>query len=127
MIRAALYARVSTEMQEKEQTIQSQLGAITQYAEAHQFHTTPALTYLDEGYSVAAVSIDPRSMRSAITLAKDALMPSCCFVPIDWPTFSQNPAVFSEFPEEPQKSTNAQYPDTKEGTRRQKAQGIAGK
>lgn len=51
MIRAALYARVSTEMQEKEQTIQSQLGAITQYAEAHQFHSTPALTYLDEGYS----------------------------------------------------------------------------
>src|SRR3989304_5075903 len=51
MIRAALYARVSTEMQEKEQTIQSQLSAITQYAEAHQFHSTPALTYLDEGYS----------------------------------------------------------------------------
>jgi site-specific DNA recombinase len=51
MIRAALYARVSTEMQEKEQTIQSQLSAITQYAGAHQFHTSPALTYLDEGHS----------------------------------------------------------------------------
>ena len=51
MIRAALYARVSTEMQEKEQTIHSQLSAITQYAEAHQFLSTPALTYLDEGYS----------------------------------------------------------------------------
>ena len=51
MIRAALYARVSTEMQEKEQTIQSQLSAITAYAEAHQLQSTPALTYLDEGYS----------------------------------------------------------------------------
>ncbi|MDQ3697089.1 MAG: recombinase family protein [Gemmatimonadota bacterium] len=51
MIRAALYARVSTEMQEKEQTIQSQLSAIARYAEANRFHTTPALTYLDEGYS----------------------------------------------------------------------------
>lgn len=51
MIRAALYARVSTEMQEKEQTIQSQLAVIGQYAEAHDFHTTPALTYLDEGFS----------------------------------------------------------------------------
>ena len=51
MIRAALYARVSTEMQEKEQTIQSQLAAIAQYAEAHEFHTTPALTYLDEGFT----------------------------------------------------------------------------
>lgn len=51
MIRAALYARVSTEMQEKEQSIQSQLSAITQYAGLHQFHTTPALTYLDDGHS----------------------------------------------------------------------------
>lgn len=51
MIRAALYARVSTEMQEKEQSIQSQLSAITQYAGLQQFHTTPALTYLDDGHS----------------------------------------------------------------------------
>ena len=51
MIRAALYARVSTEMQEKEQTIQSQLAVIARYAEERAFHTTPAHTYLDEGYS----------------------------------------------------------------------------
>lgn len=38
-------------MQEKEQTIQSQLASIAQYAEAHRFHTTTALTYLDEGFS----------------------------------------------------------------------------
>ena len=51
MRRAALYARVSTEMQEKEQTIQSQLEAITRYAESHRFFTNSALTYTDEGFS----------------------------------------------------------------------------
>ncbi|MDP2955493.1 MAG: recombinase family protein [Longimicrobiales bacterium] len=51
LIQAALYARVSTEMQEKERTIQSQLAAIAQYAEQHGFRTTPALTYTDEGFS----------------------------------------------------------------------------
>lgn len=51
MIRAALYARVSTEMQEKEQTIQSQLAAISRYAEEQGVLTTPALTYRDDGYS----------------------------------------------------------------------------
>ena len=51
MTRAALYTRVSTEMQEKERTIRSQLAAVTRYAEDQGFHTTPALTYTDEGYS----------------------------------------------------------------------------
>lgn len=51
MVRAALYARVSTELQEKEQTIQSQLAVIARYADEQGFHTTPALTYTDEGYS----------------------------------------------------------------------------
>ena len=51
MLRAALYARVSTEMQEKEQTIGSQLAAVMRYAEEQGFHTTTALTYTDEGYS----------------------------------------------------------------------------
>ena len=51
MQRAALYARVSTEMQEKEQTIESQLAAVVRDAEQQGFHTTAALTYTDEGYS----------------------------------------------------------------------------
>src|SRR3989442_9458861 len=51
MQRAALYARVSTELQEKEQTIQSQLAVITGYAERHGFRHLPALTYTDDGYS----------------------------------------------------------------------------
>jgi site-specific DNA recombinase len=51
MLRAALYARVSTEMQEKEQTIASQLAAVTRYAEQQRFRITPSLTYTDEGHS----------------------------------------------------------------------------
>ena len=51
MRRAALYARVSTDRQEKEQTIQSQLAAIALYADQQGFRYTPALTYTDEGYS----------------------------------------------------------------------------
>ena len=51
MRRAALYARVSTALQEKEQTIHSQLAAITRYAEEHGLGHVPALTYTDDGYS----------------------------------------------------------------------------
>jgi len=51
MRRAALYARVSTDLQEKEQTIQSQLAAITRYADQNGLHHSPALTYSDDGYS----------------------------------------------------------------------------
>ncbi|MBW2375660.1 MAG: recombinase family protein [Deltaproteobacteria bacterium] len=51
MRRAALYARVSTEQQEREQTIQSQIAAITRYADQQGFRHTPALTYTDDGYS----------------------------------------------------------------------------
>ena len=50
-MRAGIYARVSTEMQEKEQTIQSQLAAITRYVEQHGLRHSPALTYTDDGYS----------------------------------------------------------------------------
>jgi len=51
MQRAALYARVSTGLQEKEQTIQSQLAAITRYADEQGLRHVPALTYTDDGYS----------------------------------------------------------------------------
>ena len=51
MRRAALYARVSTGHQEKEQTIQSQLAAIARYADEHGLSHTPALTYTDDGFS----------------------------------------------------------------------------
>jgi site-specific DNA recombinase len=51
MRRAALYARVSTELQEQERTIESQLAAITRHADRHGLRHTPALTYTDDGYS----------------------------------------------------------------------------
>jgi site-specific DNA recombinase len=51
MRRAALYVRVSTDLQEKEQTIQSQLAAVTRVAEQHGLRHAPALTYTDDGYS----------------------------------------------------------------------------
>ncbi|MGH7410930.1 MAG: recombinase family protein [Candidatus Methylomirabilis sp.] len=51
MRRAALYVRVSTDLQEREQTIQSQLAAVTRHAEQHGLHHLPALTYTDDGYS----------------------------------------------------------------------------
>lgn len=51
MRRAALYARVSTDRQEREQTLQSQLAAITRYADQQGFRHSPALTYADNGYS----------------------------------------------------------------------------
>jgi len=51
MRRAALYARVSTGLQEKEQTIDSQVAAITRYADKNGFRHSPALTYTDEGHS----------------------------------------------------------------------------
>jgi len=51
MRRAALYARVSTELQEQERTIESQLAAITRHADRAGLRHTPALTYADEGYS----------------------------------------------------------------------------
>src|SRR3989454_6841568 len=51
MRRAALYVRVSTDLQEREQTIQSQLAAVTRHAEQHGLQHLPALTYTDDGYS----------------------------------------------------------------------------
>ena len=51
MRRAALYVRVSTDLQEREQTIQSQLAAITRYADQNGLHHSPALTYSDDGYT----------------------------------------------------------------------------
>jgi len=51
MQRAALYARVSSERQEQEQTIQSQLAALRRYADEQGFYTNSALTYSDDGWS----------------------------------------------------------------------------
>jgi site-specific DNA recombinase len=47
----ALYARVSTETQEKEATIESRLAKLRDFALQHGYTWTQALTYIDEGYS----------------------------------------------------------------------------
>jgi len=51
MQRAALYARVSSERQAQEHTIQSQLAALRRYADRQGFYTNAALTYSDDGCS----------------------------------------------------------------------------
>jgi len=48
-MRIVLYARVSTERQEKQETIQSQLGALREFAKANNY--TIVGEYIDDGYS----------------------------------------------------------------------------
>jgi site-specific DNA recombinase len=49
--RAAVYARVSSEQQEKDQTIESQMAAIAAYAQEHDVKLMDEGVYTDEGYS----------------------------------------------------------------------------
>ena len=53
MTRAALYARVSTDLQEKEHTIDSQLEALREYAHKNGYQVV--VEYLDDGYSGATL------------------------------------------------------------------------
>jgi site-specific DNA recombinase len=53
MTRAALYARVSTDLQEKENTIESQLEALRRYARDKGYQVVAE--YVDEGYSGATM------------------------------------------------------------------------
>ena len=65
-VRAALYARVSTDQQEKEATIQSQVEALRKYA--HEKGYQIAVEYLDDGYSgstLARPGLD--SLRDSLT------------------------------------------------------------
>ena len=48
---AAVYARVSSEQQEKEETIESQMAAIGAYAQEHNVKLIDEDIYMDEGYS----------------------------------------------------------------------------
>jgi site-specific DNA recombinase len=52
-MQVALYARVSTERQEREQTIESQLGARRAWVEQQGHRLLPEHVYTDEGYSGA--------------------------------------------------------------------------
>src|ERR687884_1189357 len=50
-MRAAIYARVSTERQERQQTIESQLAALRAWAEAEGHELSDRHVFRDEGYS----------------------------------------------------------------------------
>ena len=65
MIQAALYARVSTDLQEKEQTIRSQLEALRKYAQDKGYDVVAE--YKDEGYSGATLE------RPGLDQLRDAL------------------------------------------------------
>ena len=52
-MRAALYARVSSDRQEHEETIQSQVEALRRYAQEREYRVV--VEYLDDGYSGASL------------------------------------------------------------------------
>ena len=49
--RAALYARVSTEKQEREETVASQVDLLQQTAAAHSYDALPGNVFIDDGVS----------------------------------------------------------------------------
>jgi hypothetical protein len=49
--RAALYARVSTDKQEREETVASQVDLLHQTAEAHGYEVLPGNIFIDDGIS----------------------------------------------------------------------------
>jgi site-specific DNA recombinase len=53
MMQVAIYTRVSTERQEREQTIESQLTVLRAWAETDGHTAAPEHVFLDEGYSGA--------------------------------------------------------------------------
>ena len=50
-MRAAIYARVSTGRQERDQTIDSQWTLLRQWVQAHGHEPRPEHVFIDEGYS----------------------------------------------------------------------------
>lgn len=65
-MRAAIYARVSTERQGRDQTIDSQLDALRRWAAAHGHELKDDHVYIDEGYSGARLD------RPALDRLRDA-------------------------------------------------------
>ncbi len=65
-MRAAIYARVSTERQGRDQTIDSQLDALRRWAAAHGHELKDVHVYIDEGYSGARLD------RPALDRLRDA-------------------------------------------------------
>ena len=66
MTEIAVYARVSTERQEREQTVAGQLAAVRLWAERNGHRISSAHTFVDEGYSGARLD------RPALDRLRDA-------------------------------------------------------
>jgi site-specific DNA recombinase len=64
---AALYARVSSAKQQLNENIASQIAAIEQYAQQHDYHISPQHVYKDDGYSGARLD------RPALDRLRDAV------------------------------------------------------
>jgi DNA invertase Pin-like site-specific DNA recombinase len=73
----AIYARVSTERQERQQTIDSQLAALRAWAAGGDHDLDEAHVFRDEGYS-GRVSTDPASMPCATRSATEPSSTSRC-------------------------------------------------
>ena len=79
-MRAAIYARVSTERQGRDQTIDSQLDALRRRAAAHGHELKDDHAYIDEGYS-ARGSTAPPSTASAMPPARANSTSSAVYSP----------------------------------------------
>src|ERR1051325_116508 len=64
---AAIYARVSSLKQQLNENIASQLAALQQYAQQHNFHVGPQHIFQDDGYSGARLD------RPALDRLRDAV------------------------------------------------------
>jgi len=67
MTKVALYARVSTQLQEKEDTVRSQVDELKKYAKEHNFNYTEKDIYIDDGYSGGSL------IRPALDKLRDAV------------------------------------------------------
>src|SRR5262249_57236208 len=65
---AAIYARVSSGRQQRQETISSQVTALLDYAQAHDYQVSPHHIYQDDGYSGASLD------RPALDRLRDAVV-----------------------------------------------------
>ena len=72
MTRVALYARVSTQLQEKEDTVRSQVDELKKYADEHNFNYSEEDIYIDDGYSGGSL------IRPALDKLRDAVAEGEC-------------------------------------------------
>src|SRR5467141_1285494 len=69
---AAIYARVSSDRQKEQNTIASQLSALQDYAQTHEYTVPPEWVFADEGYS-GSVLVRPALERLRDLIAEGAV------------------------------------------------------